>query len=92
MRDRLATLDEIDAEVWRQLGLCTKDKGHPWRVCVLATLNGELADARLVVLREVDERRRQLLVYTDERDTRTSGYPGLKNRAFVVKVTRFFRV
>ena len=31
-------------------------------------------------------------VYTDERDTRTPGYPGLKNRAFVVKVTRFFRV
>lgn len=32
------------------------------------------------------------VVYTDERDTRTSGYPGLKNRAFVVKLTRFFRV
>ena len=32
------------------------------------------------------------VVYTDERDTRASGYPGLKNRAFVVKVTRFFRV
>jgi hypothetical protein len=32
------------------------------------------------------------VVYTDERDTRTSGVPGLKNRAFVVKVTRFFRV
>ncbi len=32
------------------------------------------------------------VVYTDERDTRTPGYPGLKNRAFVVKVTRFFRV
>lgn len=32
------------------------------------------------------------VVYTDERDTRTPGYPGLKNRALVVKVTRFFRV
>ena len=32
------------------------------------------------------------VVYTDDRDTRTSGYPGLKNRAFVIKVTRFFRV
>ncbi|MGE0812776.1 MAG: DUF5916 domain-containing protein [Vicinamibacterales bacterium] len=32
------------------------------------------------------------VVYTDERDTRTAGYPGLKNRAFVVKLTRFFRV
>ena len=32
------------------------------------------------------------VVYTDERDTLSPGYPGLKNRAFVVKVTRFFRV
>jgi hypothetical protein len=32
------------------------------------------------------------VVYTDERDTRAPGYPGLKNRAFVVKLTRFFRV
>jgi hypothetical protein len=31
------------------------------------------------------------LVYTDERDTTTPGYPDLKNRAFVVKVTRLFR-
>ena len=32
------------------------------------------------------------VVYTDERDTLTRGYPGLKNRAFVVKATRFFRM
>ena len=32
------------------------------------------------------------VVYTDERDTLGRGYPTLKNRAFVVKVTRFFRV
>ncbi len=32
------------------------------------------------------------VVYTDERDTLGSGYPGLKNRAFVVKATRFFRL
>ena len=31
------------------------------------------------------------VVYTDERDTTTSGYPGLRNRAFVVKVNRLFR-
>lgn len=30
-------------------------------------------------------------VYTDERDTTSSGYPGLRNRAFVVKVNRLFR-
>ncbi len=31
------------------------------------------------------------VVYTDERDTTTPGYPGLRNRAFVVKVNRLFR-
>jgi hypothetical protein len=31
------------------------------------------------------------VVYTDERDTLAPGYPGLKNRAFVVKVNRLFR-
>ncbi len=32
------------------------------------------------------------VVYTDERDTLSRGYPSLKNRAFVVKATRFFRL
>ncbi len=32
------------------------------------------------------------VVYTDDRDTLGSGYPTLRNRAFVIKVTRFFRV
>ncbi len=31
-------------------------------------------------------------VYTDERDTRARGYPDLKNRAFVVKINRLFRL
>jgi hypothetical protein len=31
------------------------------------------------------------VVYTDERDTSTPGYPGLRNKAFVVKVNRLFR-
>ena len=32
------------------------------------------------------------VVYTDERDTVGPGYPGLKNRAFVVKINRLFRL
>lgn len=31
------------------------------------------------------------IVYTDERDTTAPGYPGLRNRAFVVKLTRLFQ-
>ncbi len=30
-------------------------------------------------------------VYTDERDTALRGFPGLKNRAFVLKINRLFR-
>jgi hypothetical protein len=31
------------------------------------------------------------VVYTDERDTHSAGYPALKNRAFVVKINRLWR-
>ena len=31
------------------------------------------------------------VVYADERDTLTPGFPGLKNRAFVIKINRMFR-
>ena len=31
------------------------------------------------------------VVYTDERDTTVSGYPGLRNKAVVVKINRLFR-
>ena len=31
------------------------------------------------------------VVYTDERDTLVTGFPELKNRAFVVKINRLFR-
>ena len=67
MSARVETLAEVEAEVWRQLALCAGDKTHPWRTSVLATINGEMADARLVVIREVDARQKQLLFYTDER-------------------------
>ena len=32
------------------------------------------------------------VVYTDDRDTLGRGYPTLKNRAFVLKFTRLFRL
>lgn len=32
------------------------------------------------------------VVFTDERDTTRPGFPGLRNRAFVVKVNRLFRL
>ena len=67
MSDRLTSLPAIEAEVWAELERASADKQHPWRTPVLATVAGELADARTVVLREVDARQRQLLIYSDER-------------------------
>lgn len=67
MPDRLDSLPAIEEAVWHELGQCIGDKAHPWRTPVLATLDGERADARTVVLREIDARQKQLLIYTDER-------------------------
>jgi hypothetical protein len=67
MPARLTTLPEIESAVWQRLGQAVTDKAHEWRTPVLATLNGDAADARTIVLREVSERQKQLLFYTDER-------------------------
>jgi pyridoxamine 5'-phosphate oxidase len=67
MNERLASLAEIEAEVWQQLARATHDKHHEWRAPVLATVNGDTADARTVILREVDVAQKQLLSFTDDR-------------------------
>lgn len=53
--------------VWTELSNATRDRAHAWRTPVLATVNGNAADARVVILREVDEHHGRLLFYTDER-------------------------
>lgn len=64
---RLAGLDAVLEEVWRQLVLAPKDKAHAWRTPVLATRDGDGVDARSVILREAREAERELMVYTDLR-------------------------
>ena len=64
---RLAELAEIESAVWAELGQAVRLKDHPWRVGVLATRDGAGADARSVVLRELDAATRRLLIYTDAR-------------------------
>lgn len=64
---RLMALAEIETEIWRQLEAAVLDKQHAWRAPVLATVDGEGADARTVILREVDARLKQLLTFTDDR-------------------------
>lgn len=71
---RLTTLAEIEAEIWRQLEAAMVDKRHAWRAPVLATVDGDGdgADARTVVLREVDARQKQLLTFTDDRSAKVA--------------------
>jgi pyridoxamine 5'-phosphate oxidase len=64
---RLESLQAIEAELWRELQAAPRDKLHPWRTPVLATTDGQVGDARTVILRESDHAQARLLVYTDAR-------------------------
>jgi pyridoxamine 5'-phosphate oxidase len=64
---RLDQLDAIEAEVWSQLAQAPRDRHHGWRVGVLATTDGQAADARSIVLRDVDPGQRRLVFYADSR-------------------------
>jgi len=67
VNERLASLDAIEAALWRELAVAVTDKQHAWRTPVLATVDDNAADARTVVLREVDVQHRRLVCYTDTR-------------------------
>lgn len=67
MDARVTSLPALEAAVWAELARAVTDHQHPWRTPVLATIADDRADARTVVLREVDVHQRQLVIYTDER-------------------------
>ena len=67
MTTRLESLEAIEAALWRELQAATRDKQHPWRTPVLATTDGQIGDARTVIVREADQAQHSLLVYTDAR-------------------------
>ena len=71
MRERLSALPEIEDALWHQLTRATHDRDHGWRTTVLATVyqqdGAAAADARNVVLREVNVAEKRLVVYTDAR-------------------------
>jgi hypothetical protein len=69
---RLDSLDAIEAALWRELAAAPRDKAHPWRTPVLATTDGQIGDARTVVLRAAHRAERRVLVYSDARAAKTA--------------------
>jgi hypothetical protein len=73
--EALDSLAHIEARVWEELARCAADHAHEWRVCTLATLDGHgEADARSVVIREVDVERRELVFFTDARSPKVAQF------------------
>ena len=69
--ERLHELGAIEAELWLQLERAPRDRGHGWRIGVLATADGAGgADARSVVLRDADRARKALVFYADSRSAK----------------------
>ncbi len=64
---RIEDLQAIEDAVWSELSRAPRENAHGWRVGVLATVDGASADARSIVLRDVDAARRSLVFYTDSR-------------------------
>ena len=67
MAERLTSLPAIEAALWQQLAAASHDKQHAWRHPVLATVDDGVADARTVILREVDVHQKQLMTFSDDR-------------------------
>lgn len=60
-------LTDIEAACWAELWRALEEPGHPWRLMALATVDGETADLRQVVLRECRPADRVLVFFTDAR-------------------------
>lgn len=67
MAERLDSFDAIEDALWRELAAAAHDPLHPWRTQVLATADGQIGDARTVVLRHTDIAQRELTFFTDAR-------------------------
>ena len=67
MDERPQSLEDVEATLWREMITAARYRDHPWRTATLATTDGTSADARLVVLRDVDEVQRHITFYSDSR-------------------------
>lgn len=69
---RIESLQLIERSCWRELANAASDRTHAWRVLVLATVDGDRADARSVVVRDVDAGQQQVIFYSDARSAKVA--------------------
>jgi hypothetical protein len=72
MISRIDSLALIETQVWQELQLAAQQPGHEWRTMALATIDGEVAQVRTVVVREVDTVARELVFFTDARSPKVA--------------------
>jgi len=65
--ERPDSLAAVKTALWQELTRAQHDKHHEWRTPVLATVDGDAADARTVVLREVKAEDATLTIFSDAR-------------------------
>lgn len=68
--ERIDDLQALEAAIWNELSRAVQERGHEWRVGVLATPDQGAADARCIVLRDLKADERALVFYTDERSAK----------------------
>jgi hypothetical protein len=72
MAARIESLAQVEAQVWQELQRAAQQREHAWRTLVLATVHEGEAQARTVLLREVDAAARALLFFTDARSAKVA--------------------
>jgi hypothetical protein len=72
MMSRIDSLALIEASLWQELQQAAQHTGHEWRTMALATVAGDEAQVRTVVLRETDAAARELVFFTDARSPKVA--------------------
>lgn len=72
MTPRIDTLALIHQACWQELAKAPRNQAHAFRVMGLATVDGDVADLRSVVLREVLADERTLVFFTDARSPKVA--------------------
>ncbi len=72
MNTRIQSLGLVHQACWLELQQAARQREHPFRLMGLATVDGDAADLRTVVLRETHADERSLVFYTDARSAKVA--------------------